>query len=116
MSASVGMNENRAFASAVRLFPVLGDYNTVSFLFLSRAKGLDQRYRLEDHERSNDAIKNCSYYRNELDTELLGIAEQCAIGRAVPDFLCEHSGEQRSYGSADPVRRDHVERIVEPGG
>src|ERR1700738_2931442 len=114
ISASVGVNENGALASAVRLFPVLGDVHSDPLIFLASAKRRDQCYRLEDPERSHEAIEYCSDYCNELDPELLGVAEQCPIGRVVPDFLREHSGEQRSHGSTNPVRRYHVERIIEP--
>src|ERR1700730_13224671 len=115
LSASVSVNENRAFASAVRLFPVLGDVHADSLLFLARAKRRDQRYRFQDHERSHRAVDNGGDDCNELDAKLSRIAEQRAIGRAVPDFLREHSGKQCSYCPADPVRRDHIERIIEPG-
>jgi hypothetical protein len=109
------VNENRAFASAVRLFPVLGDVHADSLLFLARAKRRDQRYRFQDHERSHRAIDNGGDDCNELDAKLSRIAEQRAIGCPVPDFLRQYSGEQCSHCSADPMRRNHVERVIEPG-
>src|ERR1700704_4634612 len=110
ISASVRVNENGAFAPAVRLFTVLRDIHSNPFLFLARAKRRDQRYRLENHERYDHAINNGREYRDHLNTELLWIAEQCAVCRPVPDFLRQHPGEQRSHRSANSVRRDHVER------
>jgi hypothetical protein len=81
------MNENRAFAPAVRLFSMLSDVHADSLLFRARAQRRDQCYRFENYERSHNAIENRSSYCYELDTELPHIAEQRAIHGAVPDFL-----------------------------
>ena len=107
-------NENRAFAPAVRLFSVLGNVHSDSLVFRLARRGVTNAIALRITNVAMTAIENRSAYCHKLDTELVDIAEQRAIHRPVPDLLREHSGKQRSYGSADPVRRNHVERIIEP--
>src|SRR6185503_15036665 len=115
LSASLRANEDCAFAPVVCLFTVLGDVHADSFFLLTRAQRRDHCYELQNHERADHAIDNRSQHRRDLNAELLRISEKRAIGGVVPDLLRQHTGEQRSYGSADSVRGDHVERIVESG-
>src|SRR6476659_9675072 len=107
--APVGLNENRAFAPAVSLFAVLGDIHADALFLLAGAKRCDQSYHFQNHERADDAIQNRSAYRGCLDTELLRVSEQRAIGGAVPDFFRQHTGQQRPDRAAHSVRRHDVE-------
>ena len=47
--------------------------------------------------------------------ELAGVAVEEAVGGSVPGDLCEEADEEDAGEAGDPVRGEHVERLVHPG-
>src|SRR6185503_9431523 len=103
------------FAAAVQisLFAVHRDVETRGLVGLRRAKRDKQADQLEQDEAHAAAEHDRGSNRHCLDTDLAGIASDQSVEYAVDALLGEDAGQNRAHGSADAMRRDDVERIVE---